>query len=83
MEGQYEQQCNAAALASLNVPYIKKLSLKYYDSIIFWLSGAMAQVAVDYPNQTGMIIDTLVTDFVLSPERSRAVPEALSMPVGR
>jgi uncharacterized protein (TIGR00661 family) len=63
MEGQYEQQCNAAALASLSVPAIKKISLKYYDSICFWLSGPMKQVAVNYPDQTGKIVDTLIADF--------------------
>ena len=63
MEGQFEQQCNATALASLSVPAIKKISLKYYDRICFWLSGPITQVAVDYPDQTGKIVDMLMADF--------------------
>jgi uncharacterized protein (TIGR00661 family) len=64
--GQYDQQCNAAALATLNVPSLKKISLKYYDRITFWLSGGLMQVQVDYLDQTRLIVDTLVGDFLQS-----------------
>jgi len=76
MEGQYEQQCNAAALATLNVPSIRKISLKYYDRIRFWLSGSMTQVRVDYPDQTGKIVDMLIADFQQNYQRSRHIEQA-------
>ncbi len=63
MEGRYEQQCNAAALAKLNVPSIRKISLKYHDRMLYWLSGAMAQVTVDYPDQTAKMVDVLMADY--------------------
>ncbi len=72
MEHQYEQQCNAAALATLSVPAIKKISMKYYDRMNYWLTGGIVQVAVDYPDQTAMIADTLITDFLMSREGAPA-----------
>jgi len=63
MQDQYEQQCNAAAIASIGVPVIKKISAKYYDRIHFWLSGAVKPVAVEYPDQIGAIVDEMIQDF--------------------
>ena len=36
MKGQYEQQCNAAALALMNVPVLKSLKKKHLDKIKSW-----------------------------------------------
>lgn len=63
MEGQYEQQCNAAALADLGVPVIRKLHSKYNDQLRLWLTGAMQAVVIDYPDQTAAIVDGLIEDF--------------------
>jgi len=61
MQNQYEQQCNAAALASMGIPVIKSLSRKYYDRIRLWLNAGKAQ-RVEYPDQTAQIIDRIIRE---------------------
>jgi uncharacterized protein (TIGR00661 family) len=51
MEGQYEQQCNAAALNQMGVPVLKKVRLKSLDKIVEWLE-TKSSVVVDYRNTT-------------------------------
>src|SRR5690606_23800047 len=48
MKGQYEQQCNAAALQQMNVPILKKLNLDKVHEIKTWLEGVY-DVAVCFP----------------------------------
>ncbi len=55
MKGQYEQQCNAAALARMGVPVIKSLKPKHNDTIAGWLESD-ERVNVFYPDQTRMVI---------------------------
>lgn len=62
MQGQYEQQCNAAALSAMGVPVIRYLGRKYYDRIRIWLMDNR-RVTVDYPDQTGAIIDRIISDW--------------------
>ncbi len=38
MKGQYEQQCNAAALKEMGVPVLKKLKISKVEKIIDWVS---------------------------------------------
>lgn len=59
MKGQYEQQCNAAALKKMGIPVIKSLKLKHLDIIKHWLNYA-STVSVDYPDITESIIDELL-----------------------
>jgi uncharacterized protein (TIGR00661 family) len=59
MKGQYEQQCNAAALAGMGVPVIKSLKEKYLQTIEEWTTGKLF-IAVNYPDVTENIIDALV-----------------------
>jgi hypothetical protein len=61
MTGQYEQQCNAAALATMSVPVIKSLSRKYHDRISLWVKGGKP-VTVHYPDQTAEIVDRLMRE---------------------
>jgi uncharacterized protein (TIGR00661 family) len=61
MTGQYEQQCNAAALANMSVPVIKSLSRKYHDRISLWVKAGKP-VTVNYPDQTAEIIDRLMRE---------------------
>ncbi len=56
MKGQYEQQCNAAALAKIGVPVLKKLKLSKIARIIDWIKDDNV-VAVNYPDITSNIID--------------------------
>mgnify|MGYP001306893900 CR=1 FL=1 len=55
MKGQYEQQCNATALAGMGVPVIKSLKKKHFDSIAQWLESDR-KVEVSYPDTTRLVI---------------------------
>lgn len=59
MKGQYEQQCNAAALKEMGVPVIKSLKLKHIDAIAKWVNNKQ-QIQVNYPNSTERIINMIV-----------------------
>lgn len=61
MKGQYEQQCNAAALKDMGVPVIKALKKKYIKDIINWVENNTI-VEVNYPDITEQIIDTLLQE---------------------
>jgi len=51
MKGQYEQQCNAAALSAMGIPVIKKVSSKNLEKIVEWIESN-AVVSVDYKDTT-------------------------------
>jgi uncharacterized protein (TIGR00661 family) len=59
MKGQYEQQCNAAALKTMGVPVIKSLKRKHLDTIQNWVD-AQQQIQVNYPNSTERIINMIL-----------------------
>ena len=59
MKGQYEQQCNAAALKEMGVTVLKSLKKKHIEKINRWLEDESV-VKVDYPNMTQMIIDKVL-----------------------
>ncbi|MBU3820569.1 glycosyl transferase [Flavobacteriaceae bacterium XHP0103] len=61
MKGQYEQQCNAAALKDMGVPVIKSLKKKHLKTIADWLENGII-VKVDYPDMTEQIIDQLLKE---------------------
>ncbi len=61
MKGQYEQQCNAAALQEMGVPVIKSLKEKHIDKIKDWLASN-ALITVDYSNDTEAIIDIVLSN---------------------
>ena len=56
MKGQYEQQCNAAALKEMGVPVLKKLKISKVEKINNWVTNGRI-IPVDYPNITEQIID--------------------------
>ena len=62
MKGQYEQQCNAAALKEMGVPVIKSLKLKHIEKIISWVNTSQ-QIPVDYSNDTEVIIDEIIKKY--------------------
>ncbi len=62
MEGQYEQQCNAEALAQMGATVIKSFSRKYEFHIRHWLISP-ARVAMDYPDQTADIVAQVVKEY--------------------
>jgi uncharacterized protein (TIGR00661 family) len=63
MKGQYEQQCNAAALKTLEVPVLKSLKKKHIDTIRNWAESAAA-ISIDYPDNTERIINILIQKFI-------------------
>lgn len=64
MKGQYEQQCNSAALKELGVPVIKSLKNKHLDKLRKWVDSE-ERIVVNYPNITEQIIDQLLEEAVL------------------
>lgn len=61
MKGQYEQQCNAAALKDMGVPIIKSFKKKHLNTIAEWLENDTI-VTVDYPDITEQIIDKILKE---------------------
>lgn len=59
MKGQYEQQCNAAALKEMNIPVIKSLKEKHLSKVKEWVESS-DKVEVDYPNITSEIVQRLL-----------------------
>jgi uncharacterized protein (TIGR00661 family) len=62
MKGQYEQQCNAAALKTMGVPVIKSLKQKHITTIALWTKNKQ-QIIVNYPDSTARIINMLVKKY--------------------
>jgi uncharacterized protein (TIGR00661 family) len=58
MKGQYEQQCNAAALELMGVPVIHNFKKKQYPKISEWLDSDN-KVTVNYPDITRLIVRKL------------------------
>lgn len=62
MKNQYEQHCNAAALAQMGVPIIKSLKKKRIETISDWIESS-ERVEVRYPDETQSIIDGLILKY--------------------
>lgn len=62
MEQQYEQQCNAAAMAEMGVPVIKTLSRKYYSKIRWWLMDDKA-ITVNFPDNAATVVAELMAAY--------------------
>jgi uncharacterized protein (TIGR00661 family) len=63
MQGQYEQQYNAAALKGLGVPVIRKLKVSNIDKIKDWIQSDY-RVEISYPDTTDRIINRIFEMFV-------------------
>jgi uncharacterized protein (TIGR00661 family) len=72
MKGQYEQQCNAAALKALGVPVLKNLKVKQVKKIQSWLSKDDV-VRLQFSNQTEFIIDKIIKEH-LKEKKPRSLP---------
>jgi len=59
MKNQYEQTCNAAALAHMGVPVVKSLKDKHLATLDHWLQHGRV-VPVDYPDETAQVLDKLL-----------------------
>jgi uncharacterized protein (TIGR00661 family) len=63
MKGQFEQQCNAAALKDMGVPVLKSLKRKHLKKIKKWLETG-TKVEVDYPDITEEIIAKILEEHM-------------------
>ena len=62
MKGQFEQQCNAAALKALGVPVIKNLKIKQIKKIQSWL-GNDNIISLQFPDDTDAIIEKVFFEY--------------------
>jgi uncharacterized protein (TIGR00661 family) len=72
MKGQYEQQCNAAALKEMGVPVIKSLKKKYLAKIDAWLNYDDI-ISVNYENNTEEIIEMIFKNYPALLRETKAV----------
>jgi uncharacterized protein (TIGR00661 family) len=64
MKRQYEQQCNAAAIAALGVPVIHSLSAKTLKAVHQWIDSEN-KISVSFPRETAAIaVNAMIEDFV-------------------
>jgi uncharacterized protein (TIGR00661 family) len=75
MRGQYEQQCNAAALQSMGVDALDSLDLMHYRTINYWINRPVAKDVINYPDQTEMIVQNVILDF-----EKKQIPEDVIAP---
>ncbi len=59
MKGQYEQQCNAAALQTMGIPVIKSLKKKHLQKIKLWTDSPQL-ITVNFPDTTQRIINMII-----------------------
>jgi len=74
MKKQYEQQCNALALAQMGVPVIRSLKDKWLPQIRNWINKGKP-VNVDYPDNAALIIGDIF-DYYESAISKKVVIEA-------
>lgn len=70
MKGQYEQQCNAAALETMSIPVLKSLKEKHVAKIEKWVTGK-TYLTVSYPNITAKIINSIVKKHALATDTAK------------
>lgn len=65
MKNQYEQHCNAAALAEMGVPVMKSLKQKHLPILQQWIADDQA-VEVFYPDETELILEKILTSHAVT-----------------
>ena len=63
MHGQYEQQCNAAALQGIGIDVLDSLDLIHHRTINYWINKPMQKGIINYPDQTEYIVERAIGDF--------------------
>ena len=74
MKGQYEQQCNEAALKLLGVPVLKNLNTKQFPVIKKWMEDDY-QVVLSFPDETEYILDEIIESSVNESRKKLKNPE--------
>jgi uncharacterized protein (TIGR00661 family) len=72
MQGQYEQQCNAAALKKMGVAVINKLNTRNLVLVNEWLASEHKNIRVEYPDITEEVIKTLLNKQIVKGRLSSA-----------
>ena len=62
MKGQYEQQCNAAALQQLGITVVKKLKSKNIEKIRHWVNFTK-NLSMEYPDITAHVLDEVFLKY--------------------
>ncbi|MDQ2720995.1 MAG: glycosyl transferase [Bacteroidota bacterium] len=68
MKGQYEQQCNAAALKKMDVPVLKKLKLSQLEKIKAWVKNGKI-VPVNFPDITQQVVNEIFDKHSLAVDK--------------
>lgn len=79
MKGQYEQQCNAAALKLLGVPVLKNLKRKHYNKIVQWIAGER-NVILDFPDETEYILNEIIEKHYNETEKKYLPEPSITTP---
>ena len=69
IRGQYEQQCNAAALAEMGIPSAEKFDLSVIEALRGWIMDGKV-IQINYPNLTEGLLEQVLfcTDQYLAPQ---------------
>ncbi|HYO21162.1 MAG TPA: glycosyltransferase family protein [Flavisolibacter sp.] len=59
MKGQYEQQCNAAALKLLGIPVLKNIKPKQYRKVKTWMESD-ARIGLGFPDETAWLLEEII-----------------------
>lgn len=59
MKGQFEQQCNAAALKLLGIPVMKNIKPKQYKKVSAWIKSD-ARLIIDFPDETEWLLNEII-----------------------
>jgi uncharacterized protein (TIGR00661 family) len=73
MKGQYEQQCNAAALKLLGIPVLKNIKPERYKKLKSWIESS-PKVLLDFPDETEVVLDQIIEEQSKQ-KPVRSVPE--------
>jgi predicted glycosyltransferase len=76
MKGQYEQQCNAAALKMLGVPVIKNLKAKRHTEVQQWIESDNI-ISLDFPEETEIIIESILHKYLKKAEPLKIKKKAI------
>ena len=62
IQGQYEQHCNAAALAEMGVTVAQQFNAEIGKKLQTWLNNAMPE-RIDYADQTAELVEMIATRY--------------------
>lgn len=73
MKGQFEQQCNAAALKLMGIPVIRNIKPKQYKKLKAWIESD-ARLVMDFPDETEWLLEEIIS-HEYKRKKEVAVPE--------